>query len=141
MHDRLAAERIAALRDREAAVEKQGDFMRRMAGEIAEAKDQMERERVRLTQLYAQFDVSISNFVRESEEQRRKHHDAQSHVETLRQSLEKDRKLMLQEIHTERKLLEQQHDEFVDRKMQAMQEMQAERRELARERSEWNLVK
>jgi hypothetical protein len=104
-------------------------------------KEQLEKERIRLASLYAQFDLSIASFKRETEEERRRLLESQSHYETLRQQIEKDRRQMLSEIQMERKMLEQQHDELLERKMSVANELHVERNALSKERMEAALVR
>eukprot|EP00658_Telonema_sp_P-2_P015004 TRINITY_DN15734_c0_g1_i1.p1 TRINITY_DN15734_c0_g1~~TRINITY_DN15734_c0_g1_i1.p1 ORF type:complete len:248 (+),score=81.56 TRINITY_DN15734_c0_g1_i1:109-744(+) len=49
---------------------------------------------------------------------------------------DRDKKVMLHEVHQERKLLEKQHNEFIESKMQTLSEIQSERMLIMKERTE-----
>ena len=129
------------LKDREKEIEGQKDLVQSVLHEVQSIRDNLNTERQRIASLYAQFDLAIKAFVKETGEERAKLREAQAHFETLRQSLDKDRKQMLHEISVERKMLEQQHDEFVERKMSSMTELQNERMAIMKERSEFSLIR
>lgn len=137
MHERLLSERMTVIKEREEQIEAQMKLVATMLRELSSVKEHVDKERLRLVSLMAQFEVAVQSMVKDNEEERRRHREAQSHFETLRQQLEKERRSMIVEVQAERKALEQQHDEFVQGKMQTVGELQGERLALSRERMEW----
>jgi hypothetical protein len=129
------------MREREQQVDQQVQLMQKLSMEQGSLKDQMDKERLRLVSLFSQFEVSMGSFQRDNETDRRKHSEGLAHLEAMRGQGEKDRKLALNEVTSERRLLEQQHNEFVDRKMTAMTELQEERTAVQKERAEWTLLR
>ncbi|RNF25138.1 trichohyalin [Trypanosoma conorhini] len=136
MNATLTEERLTALRQKEQLIDEQKSLVETVVEELKYTKQELEKERARVASLYAKFDISLSNFTKEAAEERRRCQEAQSHYETLRQQLEKDRKMMLYEVSQERKAFEQQYEEFMAKKLQAMSELQEERMAIARERTE-----
>jgi hypothetical protein len=141
LNEQVTRERLAMLKDREKEIDGQKELVQTVLHEVHSIRDNLNTERLRIASLYAQFDLAIKAFVKETGEERAKLREAQAHFDTLRMSLEKDRKQMLHEIAQERKMLEQQHDEFVERKMSSMSELQAERMAVMKERSEFTLMR
>ncbi|PWU96680.1 hypothetical protein C4B63_18g249 [Trypanosoma cruzi] len=136
MNVTLNDERLAVLRQKEQLISEQKALVDNVLEELKYVKQEMEKERTRVASLYAKFDISLANFTKEAGDERRRCQETQSHYETLRQQLEKDRKLMLHEVSQERKAFEQQYEEFMAKKLQAMSELQDERLAIARERTE-----
>lgn len=141
LNENITVERLQVVKDRERQLDDQQALVGKVLLEVQNMKENLERERMRLAGLYAQFDISIASFNKENEEDRRKHREAQVHYETLRQSVEKDRRMMINEIQQERKLLEQQHEEYLQQKMSSVAEIQGERIAIQKERAEANLVR
>ncbi|ORC90786.1 trichohyalin [Trypanosoma theileri] len=136
MNVTLTEERLALLRQKEHLIDEQKALVDSVLEELKYTKEELEKERARVASLYAKFDISLSNFTKEAAEERRRSQESQAHYETLRQQLEKDRKMMLFEIAQERKVFEQQYEDFMGKKLQAMAELQEERMSIARERTE-----
>jgi hypothetical protein len=141
MNEKLMTERLSTLQQKERQLEDQRAVLDAMTAELKSSQETLAAERARVAGLYAKFELALSSFIRNSEEDRRTLRDAQAHYDTLRQQAEKDRRLMLSEVAQERKLLEQQFEEFLAKKMEAMAELQAERVAIARERSEASMVR
>ncbi|KAH9579960.1 hypothetical protein LSM04_005110 [Trypanosoma melophagium] len=136
MNVTLTEERLSVLRQKEHMIDEQKALVDSVLEELKYTKQELEKERARIASLYAKFDISLSNFTKEAAEERRRSQESQAHYETLRQQLEKDRKMMLYEIAQERKVFEQQYEDFMGKKLQAMTELQEERMTIARERTE-----
>ncbi|KAG8348545.1 hypothetical protein ERJ75_000731700 [Trypanosoma vivax] len=136
MNETLTEERLEVIRHKEQLVSEQKTLVDTVLEELRYTKQEMEKERARVASLYAKFDIGLSNFTKEASEERRRCQEAQSRYETLREQLEKDRRLMLHEVSQERKLFEQQYEDFMAKKLQAITELQEERMAIARERTE-----
>lgn len=141
LNENITEERLQVVKERERQLDDQQALVSKVMLEAQNMKDNLERERLRLAGLYAQFDISIASFNKENEEDRRKHRESQTHYETLRMQVEKDRRMMISEIQQERKLLENQHEEYLQQKMTSVAELQAERIAIQKERAEANLVR
>lgn len=136
MNEKLLAERLALLQQKERQLDEHQAVLDAMVAEVKSSQETLTAERTRVAGLYAKFELALASFTKTSEEDRRTFREAQAHYETLRQQAEKDRRLMLGEVAQERKMLEQQFEEFLAKKMEAMAELQAERIAIARERAE-----
>ncbi|KAK7195445.1 hypothetical protein NESM_000471700 [Novymonas esmeraldas] len=141
MNEKLLAERLSVLQQKERQLDDQRAVLDAMAAEMKANHETLSAERARVASLYAKFDLAVSSFSRNSEEDRRTFREAQAHYDTLRQQADKDRRLMLSEVAQERKVLEQQLEEFLAKKMEAMSELQSERVAIARERAEASAVR
>ncbi|KPA83366.1 hypothetical protein ABB37_03013 [Leptomonas pyrrhocoris] len=141
MNERLMTERLATLQQKERQLEDQRAVLDAMTADSKTTQETLASERARVAGLYAKFELALAAFSKNSEEDRRTLREAQAHYDTLRQQAEKDRRLMLNEVAQERKMLEQQFEEFLAKKMEAMAELQAERVAIARERSEASMVR
>ncbi|CCW68134.1 unnamed protein product [Phytomonas sp. Hart1] len=136
LSETLTEERLNTLQGKERMLGEQSSLLQAMMDDLKDSKQQLEKERARVSALYAKFELLLGNFTKNSEDDRRQLHETQTRLETLRQQTDKDRRLMLSEVFQERKVLEQQTDEFFSRKMEAMGELQAERLAISRERTE-----
>lgn len=141
LNENITEERLQIVKERERQIDDQMAMVTKVYQESQNLKESLERERMRLSTLYAQFDISIASFNKENEEERRKHRESQLHYETLRQQVEKDRRMMIHEIQQERKLMENQHEEYLQQKMTSVSELQNERIAIQKERAEANLVR
>lgn len=141
LHEKLTQERLDALREKEKLLEEQQSVLSFMMKDVAKSREELDSERARMASLAAKFDISVSQCSRNAEEDRRLFQEAFSRQETLRQQIEKDRKIMVSEIAHERKVLEQQHEEFLARKMEMINEVHSERSLLAKERLEANAAR
>lgn len=141
MNEQLTQERLTVMREKERQLEEQRALLDAVLNDLKSNKQELEKERARIASLYAKFELSLSGFIKNSEEDRRHFQEAQAHQDTLRQQAEKDRRMMLTEIAQERKLLEQQQEELLSRKMDTMSELQAERMAISRERTEAAVTK
>ncbi|KAL7708205.1 hypothetical protein N2W54_006247 [Lotmaria passim] len=141
MNEKLMTERLATLQQKERQLEDHRAVLDAMAAEMKSSQETLATERARIAGLYAKFELALASFSKNSEEDRRTLRDAQAHYDTLRQQAEKDRRLMLNEVEQERKMLQQQFEEFLAKKMETMAELQAERVAIARERSEASMVR
>ncbi|CCW61564.1 unnamed protein product [Phytomonas sp. EM1] len=136
LSETLTEERLNTLQGKERQLEEQNSLLQALMNDLQDGKQQLEKERARISTLYAKFELLLGNFTKNAEEDRRQLQESQSRMETLRQQTDKDRRLMLSEIFQERKVLEQQTEEFFSRKMEAMSELQEERLAISRERTE-----
>ncbi|KAG5498046.1 hypothetical protein GH5_02843 [Leishmania sp. Ghana 2012 LV757] len=141
MNEKLLAERVSVLQLKERQLDEQQAVLDAMVADMKATQETVAAERVRVAGLYAKFELALSSFSKSSEEDRRTFREAHAHYDTLRQQAEKDRRLMLGEVAQERKMLEQQFEEFLAKKMEAMAELQGERMAIARERAEASMVR
>ncbi|XQJ29132.1 hypothetical protein NXY56_005169 [Leishmania guyanensis] len=141
MNEKLLAERLSVLQQKERQLDDQQAVLDAMVAEVKASQETMAAERARVAGLYAKFELALSSFSKNSEEDRRIFREAHAHYDTLRQQAEKDRRLMLSEVAQERRMLEQQFEEFLAKKMEAMAELQSERMAIARERAEASMVR
>ncbi|CAC9515219.1 conserved hypothetical protein [Leishmania infantum JPCM5] len=141
MNEKLLAERMSVLKQKERQLDERQAVLDAMVAEMKANQETVAAERARVAGLYAKFELALSSFSKNSEEDRRTFREAHAHYDTLRQQAEKDRRLMLGEVAQERKLLEQQFEEFLAKKMEAMAELQNERISIARERAEASMVR
>ncbi|KPI85093.1 hypothetical protein ABL78_5859 [Leptomonas seymouri] len=141
MNEKLMAERLATLQQKERQLEDQRAVLDAMVSEAKSSQETLGAERARVAGLYTKFELALAAFNKNSEEDRRAMRESEAHYDTLRQQAEKDRRLMLNEVAQERKMLEQQFEEFLAKKMEAMAELQAERIAIARERSEASMLR
>ncbi|CAG9578519.1 conserved hypothetical protein [Leishmania major strain Friedlin] len=141
MNEKLLAERMSVLQQKERQLDERQAVLDAMVAEMKVSQETVAAERARVAGLHAKFELALSSFSKNSEEDRRAFREAHAHYDTLRQQAEKDRRLMLGEVAQERKLLEQQFEEFLAKKMEAMAELQNERIAIARERAEASMVR
>lgn len=141
LHDQVTEERLSTLHEKEKLLEERESLLGFMMKDVGKAREDLETERTRMASLAAKFDISVSQCSRNAEEDRRLFQEAFSRHETLRQQIEKDRKIMISEVAHERKVLEQQHEEFLARKMEMINEVHSERSLLAKERCESNAAR
>ncbi|KAG5498782.1 hypothetical protein JKF63_03071 [Porcisia hertigi] len=141
MNERLFTERSLVLQQKEHQLDERQAVLDAMVEEMKASQETVAAERVRVAGLYAKFELALSSFSKSSEEDRRTFREAHAHYDTLRQQAEKERRLMLGEVAQERKMLEQQFEEFLAKKMEAMAELQSERVAIARERAEASMIR
>ncbi|KAG5472501.1 hypothetical protein LSCM1_03902 [Leishmania martiniquensis] len=141
MNEKLLGERMSVLQQKERQLDEQQAVLDAMVAEMKATQETVAAERVRVAGLYAKFELALASFSKSSEEDRRTFREAHAHYDTLRQQAEKDRRLMLGEVAQERKMLEQQFEEFLAKKMEAMAELQSERMAIARERAEASMLR
>lgn len=136
MSERLAEERISTLHHKENMQEEQKVLLKAMMEDVCANKQDVEKERVRVAGLYAKFEIALANFCKATDDDRRSLQESQAHLNLLRQQAEKDKKLMQSELSQERRLLEQQHEDFLSKRMESLSELQAERLAISRERTD-----
>lgn len=141
LHETLTQERLNTLQEKEKMLQEQQSVLDFMVKDIEKSREDLEKERSRMASLAAKFDISVSQCSRNAEEDRRIFQEAFSRQETLRQQIEKDRKLMISEVAHERKVVDQQHEEFLARKMEMINEVHTERSLLAKEKWEANAAR
>ncbi|CAD2217986.1 hypothetical protein, conserved [Angomonas deanei] len=136
MTQQLTAERLETLQQKEKQLQEQREYIQTIVEDYNNAKADLEKERTRVASIHGKFEISLSSFIKNSEEDRRRLLESHAHLDTLRQQAEKDRKMMLMEVAQERKFVEQQQEEFLSKKMEVLSEIQSERMAIARERTE-----
>lgn len=141
MNEQLLTERMNLLQQKERQLTDQRVLLEAMVDDLKSYRQEMDKERGRVASLYAKFELAVSSFTKNSEEDRRAFREGVAHYDTLRLQAEKDRKMMLTEVSQERKLLEQQYEEFLAKKMDAIGELQAERIAISRERTESSMLR
>ena len=131
---KVDTDRIALLREREVALTDRDTMIQEVQRNVLAQQDALERERLRLSNLFVNFEIVMANIEKKHEEERIRLAQQTAQAEATKTQLDKEFKANMHDFLAERTKVEEERGAMMYELQAHLQLLQTERRELEKER-------